>query len=223
MNIVVWMKAYCRKVRECFGNRVFFIGLQGSYARGEAGPKSDIDTVLILDSVGAAEVHAYRALLDDMPFREYTCGFFSDRTTLERWEKSDLLQLCLDTVPWYGSLEPLMDGITRTDAVRAVHIGACNLYHGCVHSMLHGDGTAHIPGLYKSAQFVLRMVYYLQHGRMPASTGALMESLSPEHLRIMEDRKSLWAGVMPDTADALGLRLMTLAQELIAQYGRDGR
>ena len=49
MEIENWMKQYCGAVRAAFGDRVRYIGLQGSRGRGEAGPDSDIDVVCILD------------------------------------------------------------------------------------------------------------------------------------------------------------------------------
>ena len=44
-----WMEAFIRRMRQAFGDRLAFVGLQGSRARGEATPKSDIDVVVVLD------------------------------------------------------------------------------------------------------------------------------------------------------------------------------
>ncbi len=44
---------YCHRLKEAlleaFGPRLCYMGLQGSWLRGEATPRSDIDTVVILD------------------------------------------------------------------------------------------------------------------------------------------------------------------------------
>ena len=37
---------------------------------------------------------------------------------------------------------------------RAIKIGACNIFHGCVHNMLHEKSEDILRGLYKSAAFV---------------------------------------------------------------------
>ena len=37
---------------EAFGSRLIYVGLQGSYLRGEAGPDSDIDAMVVLDRFG---------------------------------------------------------------------------------------------------------------------------------------------------------------------------
>lgn len=60
-----------------FGDRVAFIGLQGSRARGEATDSSDIDAVIILDRVSASDLDACRLILGDMPETELACGFIS--------------------------------------------------------------------------------------------------------------------------------------------------
>ena len=61
MEIENWMKQYCGAVRAAFGDRVRYIGLQGSRGRGEAGPDSDIDVVCILDSCSLQDLETYRA------------------------------------------------------------------------------------------------------------------------------------------------------------------
>ena len=60
MEIENWMKQYCGAVRAAFGDRVRYIGLQGSRGRGEAGPDSDIDVVCILDSCSLQDLETYR-------------------------------------------------------------------------------------------------------------------------------------------------------------------
>ena len=42
IEITVWMKEFLQTLNETFANRVWFVGLQGSYGRGEATETSDI-------------------------------------------------------------------------------------------------------------------------------------------------------------------------------------
>lgn len=46
-----WLDEYVSAVDAAFGARIEFIGLQGSYARGEQHEGSDIDVVLLLDKL----------------------------------------------------------------------------------------------------------------------------------------------------------------------------
>lgn len=53
IDITEWKRLFLQKLEETFGERVWFVGLQGSYSRGEETEKSDIDMVVILgDSFG---------------------------------------------------------------------------------------------------------------------------------------------------------------------------
>lgn len=96
------MGQYCAAVDATFGDRVHFIGLQGSRGRGDHTPTSDIDVVLILDDVTTADLDTYRTVLDRLPHRELTCGFFSGRAEIEHWPAYDLFQFVHDTTPYRG-------------------------------------------------------------------------------------------------------------------------
>ena len=92
IEINTWMQTFLHALHETFANRVWFVGLQGSYGRGEATDTSDIDTVVILDELSAADIQAYHAMLDTLPHRELTCGFLSGKKEIMNWEPSDLFQ-----------------------------------------------------------------------------------------------------------------------------------
>ncbi len=87
MEIENWMKQYCGAVRAAFGDRVRYIGLQGSRGRGEAGPDSDIDVVCILDSCSLQDLETYRAAVKDLPDRDKLCGFVSGTAELAAWDR----------------------------------------------------------------------------------------------------------------------------------------
>ena len=96
LDITVWMKNFLRTLDETFGSRVWFVGLQGSYGRGEAMETSDIDIVVILDELSAMDIRTYNAMLDTLPNREMICGFLSGKDDIMNWEPSDLFQFYYD-------------------------------------------------------------------------------------------------------------------------------
>ena len=69
-QIYNWLEKYVHEVVSTFGYRIWFIGVQGSYARGEATEDSDIDIVLILDTLLPADLRIYRGMLNRLPYRE---------------------------------------------------------------------------------------------------------------------------------------------------------
>ena len=165
IDIEKWTAEFLSAVREAFGDRLQFVGLQGSYARGEATDESDVDLVVILDELSAEDIRKYNALLDTMPHRELTCGFLSGKKELLNWEPSDLFHLYYDTLPLLGSLDEILSLIDDSAIDRAIKIGACNIYHGCVHNMLYGKSQDTLRGLYKSAFFVAQIRAFKQTGK----------------------------------------------------------
>ena len=56
IDITAWMQNFLQILNETFANRVWFVGLQGSFGRGEATDTSDIDVVVILDELSATDI-----------------------------------------------------------------------------------------------------------------------------------------------------------------------
>lgn len=184
MEISSWLAQMQARLLQAFGERVAFIGLQGSFARGEAGPGSDIDLVVILDEVGLEDLERYRALLEEMPLRERSCGFIAGREELLAWPRYDLFQFCRDIRPIYGELEPLVPPIGRADVAIAIQNGAAALYHALAHAFVHEEPGEALPGLYKAAFFILQAELYLETGFYPRNAGQMEERVSGERAQI---------------------------------------
>ena len=185
IEINTWMNEFLSTINEAFGDRVWFVGLQGSYGRGEATETSDIDVVVILDELSITDIHKYNAMLNTVPCRELICGFVSGKDELLNWEPSDLFQFCNDTTPITGSLDEVMAVVDDAAVNRAIKIGACNIYHGCVHNMLHEKSEDILKGLYKSAAFVIQAITFKQTGKYIRSQSDLLQIALPEEQRII--------------------------------------
>ena len=185
IEITTWMNGFLSSINEAFGDRVWFVGLQGSYGRGEARDTSDIDVVVILDELSAADIKAYNDMLDTLPHRELICGFISGKDELFNWEPSDLFQFCHDTTPIKGGLDEVMAVVDAAAVNRAIKIGACNIYHGCVHNMLHEKSEDILKELYKSAAFVIQAITFKQTGKYIRSQSDLLQIALPEEQYII--------------------------------------
>ena len=185
INVDNWIKEFLTALHDTFGNRIWFVGLQGSYARGEATATSDIDTVVILDEFSAADIQSYNAMLDTLPHRELICGFISGKSEILNWEPSDLFQFYYDTKPLTGSLDELLPLIDGKAVERAIKSGACNIYHGCVHNMLYEKSEEFLSGLYKAASFVVQAVYFMQTGKYINRQNDLLTVANPAEKEIL--------------------------------------
>ena len=194
IDITAWTKNFLQTLNETFANRVWFVGLQGSYGRDEATETSDIDIVVILDELSAMDIQTYHNMLDTMSHRELICGFLSGKKEIMNWEPSDLFQFCHDTTPIKGSLDEVMAVIDESAVNRAIKIGACNIYHGCVHNMLHEKSEDILQGLYKSASFVVQAIAFKQTGNYISHQKELLQVVSSNEQVIVETIMNLKNG-----------------------------
>lgn len=216
IEIGVWTKTFLQALRQTFGERLWFVGLQGSYGRGEATESSDIDVVVILTQLSAADIRRYRAMLDTLPRRELVCGFLSGRDELLRWEPSDLFQFYHDTTPLLGSLNELLVQIDVHAVDQAIHLGACNLYHACVHNMVHEHSDEILRGLYKAASFVIQACCFRRTGSYQPHLRELLACAQPQEQALLYTFLELKRGA-PVVFDAMSDALFTWAQALIRQ------
>ena len=164
------MDAFLPPLLEALPGRVAFVGIQGSFGRGEAGPESDVDLVVVLDALGAAELAVCRGVLEKMPFADRACGFFCDRAALAAWPAFDALQLRLDTLPVYGSLEELLPPMGKETLDEAVRAAASALYHAACHTALFD---------------ALRLAHCRRSGQYTAARQALLPKLEPEERALL--------------------------------------
>jgi len=194
VEITAWMHTFLQTLDQTFGARVWFVGLQGSYGRGEATETSDIDAVVILDELSAADIQTYHAMLDTLPNRELICGFLSGKNELLHWDASDLFQFYNDTKPIRGSLDELLPLLDSAAVNRAIKMGACNIYHGCVHNMLYEKSDEILIGLYKAASFVVQAICFQQTGRYISQQKELLEVIAPDKQAVLEHFMTLKKG-----------------------------
>ena len=215
LDIKIWMAAYVQAVRAAFGHRVRYIGLQGSRGRGEASDASDIDVVCILDTCSLRDLEAYRAAVADLPDRDKLCGFVSGTAELAAWDGADLFQFRHDTTDWYGRLAGLLPPENEEDARRALHTGACGLYHLCCHNFLHGRSREAVAEAYKSAVFLLQAKTYLEQGVYCRRRAELARCLTGIDLEILQTAQALKAGECRGDLTALTDRLLTWCRGVI--------
>ena len=194
IDITTWMQNFLQTLNKTFENRVWFVGLQGSYGRGEATETSDIDVVVILDELSAKDIQTYNDMLDTLPHRDLICGFLSGKNEIMNWEPSDLFQFCNDTTPIKGTLDEVFALIDENAINRAIKIGACNIFHGCVHNMLHEKSEDILRGLYKSASFVVQAIVFKQTGKYIKYQEELLKVVSSDEHEIVENFMNLKNG-----------------------------
>lgn len=186
-----WLNSFVSEAENLFGNRIEFIGLQGSYARKEATDSSNIDIVLILDKLDASDLKKFDTAVSKLPYRELLCGFVSGKEELLNWARYDLFQFYFDTVPIKGSIDYIKEFIDEEAVDNAILTGACNIYHMCVHNILHEKDIEILKSLYKGAAFVIQAIYYKQSGEYIKQKSDMITKARPEEKHILENFEKL--------------------------------
>ncbi len=184
--------------KNAFRDRLLYIGLQGSYMRGEATEKSDIDVMMILEDFSAADMDAYREILKKIGDYEKSCGFICGRREMARWNPLEVCQLRRTTKDLYGRLTDFLPPAAREDEINYVKLSLGNLYHELCHRYIHADrtkNTAAFRGTCKYAFFLIQNLHFLESGSFAVTKRELKEQVSEE------DRAILEAAELPDDYD----------------------
>ena len=184
--------------RTAFGDRLLYVGLQGSWLRGEAHENSDIDVMVILDRFSVQDMDRYREILKRIGFYERSCGFICGRDEMLRWSPLEVCQLRHTTKDLLGVLTDFLPSATWEDEVNYVKLSLGNLYHELCHRYIHADrerNVAAFRGACKGVFFLMQNLYYLETGHYILTKKELKEAVSAEDRRVLE------LTVLPDGFD----------------------
>ncbi|MGI5883586.1 MAG: nucleotidyltransferase domain-containing protein [Candidatus Spyradocola sp.] len=208
VDLDAYLTELLARLREAFGPRLLYAGLQGSHLRGEAGPDSDIDVMLVIDGLSYDDLLTYRSLLQACGEYERSCGFVCGREDLRLWNPLEIYHLLHSTQDLVGELAVLVPPYARADAVKYLQLSADNLFHELCHRTVHGRAdraSAALPGLCKSAFFLLQDLHSLETGDFAPNRASLRALLSGTDRAVWELDAALRRGESPDAEAAYRL------------------
>lgn len=181
-NLIVSMK-------NVFGHRLLYVGLQGSYLREEATENSDIDVMVLIDNLSVQDLDSYRELIFQQESYEKSCGFICGMEEFSQWNPLEICHIVHSTKDYYGTLSLLVPDYSREDIINFIKYSVGNIYHEICHRYLHSDKTKNIkklPLTYKNVFFILQNVYYLKTGVFCTTKKELSGMLDEADKEIME-------------------------------------
>lgn len=208
VNIESYLSQLIDLLRRQYGARLLYVGLQGSYLRGEATDRSDIDIMVVIDGLCVSDLDHYRAILSSFAVPDRTCGFICSKTDLAHWNPLEICHLLHSTKDCYGALEPLVPAYTAHDVRNFVKISINGLYHEICHAYVHADHDAaneRISGAYKSAFFILQDLYFLEHGAFIQTKAHLLPLLSGQDKAVLARAIRLGEGEVFRPAESFAL------------------
>ena len=176
-------------LKDSFGNRLAYVGLQGSYLRGEANENSDIDIMIIIDGFSINDMDKYRTILKDIGYFEKSCGFICGKDEITRWNPLEVCQLIYTTKDIFGTLKDFLPSATREDEINYVKTSLGNVYHEICHRYIHADREKNIAKFRiscKSIFFLIQNLHYLESGKFIVTKKELKEKVSKDDRRVLE-------------------------------------
>ena len=188
MDIQVYLGRLISGLTHTFGGRLLYVGLQGSYLRGEATEASDIDVMVIFDEIDVPTLDAYRELLISVGYYDLSCGFVCGRADIEAWNTLEVCHLLHTTRDLYGRLADFVPAYSREDVIQYVKVSVGNLYHELCHRYIHASrdkSQACLAASCKSVFFIMQNIHFLQTGCFVATKKELLNALEVEDREIL--------------------------------------
>jgi hypothetical protein len=204
-------------LQDRFGSRLLYVGLQGSYLRGEATEDSDVDIMVVVDGLSVSDLDAYRMAIESLPSVDKSCGFICSLEDLKNWNPLEIGHLLHTTKDYYGVLQDLVPEYSLADVQNFVKLSVNNLYHEICHRYLHADKERRaeaLPGTYKSVFFILQNAHYLRSGHFAATKMELLPLLEGNDRAVLERCIGYAQGKKFDFAESFRL-LFCWCQETI--------
>ena len=176
-------------MKKVFGDRLLYVGLQGSYLREEATENSDIDIMVIINKLSVQDLDSYKEIISKTDHYEKSCGFICGIDEFSKWNPLELCHILHSTKDYYGELFMLIPEYEEQDIINFIKISLGNLYHEICHRYLHADRTKNyqnLPATYKSVFFILQNIYYIKTGIFCRTKKDLLGILDVTDKKIME-------------------------------------
>lgn len=181
-------------LKNTYGERLVYIGLQGSYLRNEQTENSDIDIMAVIESISVEDLKTYQKALISIGNFDKSCGFICGKADLEHWNPLEICHLLNTTKDYYGELKNLVPAYTTEDERNYVKLSLNNLYHEICHRYVHADreyNISKLPITCKSVFFIMQHLYYLSSGNFISTKRELLECVQDEDKAVLDLSVSL--------------------------------
>lgn len=208
VNIQSYISRLTEMLQERFGQRLLYVGLQGSYLRDEANENSDIDIMVILDELTVADLDTYRGLVQSLESYEKSCGFICGEKDLANWNPLEIRNLLGSTKDYFGQLKDFVPTCTEQDLRNFVKMSLNNLYHEICHRYIHADRATNaecLPFTYKGVFFILQNLHCLRTGKFIGTKAELLAVLTGKDREILIRAMAMKNGEAFDFADSYAL------------------
>ncbi len=178
-----WLDGFLARLKNTFGDRLVFVGLHGSWARGEGKAESDIDITTVLDHVGPKDLRAFRNIVVSMPnAKNLGSGGLYSIVEIQTGPRFEGAHLFYEYKVLHGTLEDIIKKPTPIDLLEDVRFKASsNLFVARNYLIYPHDPSKVVRRLhypFKCCFFGLQSWILLCEGRFIALKDDLIDALT---------------------------------------------
>lgn len=221
----VYISILADKLRQLYGRRLRYVGLQGSYLRGEANEHSDIDIMAVVDDLSMQDMDAYRSAIMEMGEAEKSCGFICGTAEIKAWNELEICHLLHTTKDYFGTLSELVPEYSRNDIRSFIKMSLGNLYHEICHRYIHAPkqrSVEALPFTYKGVFFILQNLHYLRSSEFINNKKELLEKLSGKDYLVLDTAMRMSRGEEVRFEEAFEL-LFSWCRETLEKLSRQNK
>lgn len=189
VNIEKYIQQLIELLRKQFSSRLLYVGLQGSYLRGEANSDSDIDIMVVIADLNVSDLTLYRKIINALEYSEKSCGFICSAQDLCHWNPLEICSLLHTTKDYYGTLREFTPDYSEADLRNFLKMSINNLYHELCHRYIHSEldkNYANLPLTYKSVFFILQNLYFLKTKEFIGTKVALLTKMQGKDYEVLK-------------------------------------
>ena len=213
-----YIQTLTQRLQNEYKNRLVYIGLQGSYLRGEATENSDIDIMVVIRDITVTDLTTYKNIILKLQDYDKSCGFICGLQELQNWNPLEICHLLHTTKDYYGTLAELVPEYSEFDVRTFIKMSIGNLYHELCHRYVHNseeNNIAMLPFTYKSVFFVLQNVHYLESGVFLETKNELSKALTCTDKLVLDTAISMSRGEIFDFDKAFSLLFEWCKEKLL--------
>lgn len=215
IDINCYMEKLACLLKKGFSSRLVYVGLQGSYLRGEATENSDIDIMVVIADLSVYDLDNYRSIIQSLDHFEKSCGFICSESDLLSWNPLEICHLLHSTKDYVGKLAELVPAYTKDDIKLFIKMSVNNLYHAICHHHIHAESNLDMENLcaaYKGVFFILQNIYYLTSKKFITTKNELLSLLDGKDHTVLKRSIELNQKIPHDYSENFEL-LFTWCQE----------
>lgn len=220
-QIESYIEELLKLLKNSFGERLVYVGLQGSYLRNEQNENSDIDIMAVIDHMTVSDLDSYKEAIMRVGNYEKSCGFICGKDDLAAWNPLEACHLLHTTKDIYGALSGLLPKYTLEDEKNFIKLSIGNLYHELCHRCIHADrekNKAKLPDTCKALFFILQNMMFLEQGVFYATKAELFDHLNGQDREVFAMLLKFQNGQEVDFDEAFSL-LFSWCQNALMRLG----